>query len=40
MEGAIRFSFSAINEENDILYTIEALNNIIPKINIKHGGKS
>jgi cysteine desulfurase len=38
MEGAIRFSFSAMNEEDEILETIEALRYIVPKINIKHGG--
>ncbi|NLC68949.1 MAG: aminotransferase class V-fold PLP-dependent enzyme, partial [Clostridiaceae bacterium] len=37
MEGAIRISFSAQNNNSDIVYTIENLCNIIPKLrkNIK-----
>lgn len=35
IEGAIRFSFSANNKEEDIIDTIHALKEIIPKIGIK-----
>lgn len=39
IDGAIRFSFSAWNTENDIEKTVEALKEIVPKIQIKRGGK-
>lgn len=39
IDGAIRFSFSAFNTINEIDETIDALKNILPKINIKRGGK-
>jgi len=39
IEGAIRFSFSAYNSEQDILDTLKALEDILPKIQIKGGGK-
>lgn len=39
IEGAIRFSFSIFNNEKEILYTIEAIKEILPKIRIRHGGK-
>ncbi|MCX7922926.1 MAG: cysteine desulfurase [Clostridia bacterium] len=39
IEGAVRFSFSEFNTEEDINDTIEALKNIVPKIQISRGGK-
>jgi cysteine desulfurase len=36
IEGAIRFSFSSLNNENDINETVEALKDIIPKIKVKN----
>jgi cysteine desulfurase len=39
IDGAIRFSFSAFNTIDEIDETIDALKNILPKINIKRGGK-
>jgi len=39
IEGAIRFSFSSFNNEEDIIYTVDALKEILPKIKIKRGGK-
>lgn len=39
IDGAIRFSFSAWNTENDIEKTVEVLKEIVPKIQIKRGGK-
>lgn len=39
IEGSVRFSFSPENSEKDIYNTIEALNQIIPKIKVKSGGR-
>jgi cysteine desulfurase len=39
IEGAIRFSFTAENKEEEVKKTIEALNDILPRIRIKRGGK-
>ncbi|HHW47915.1 MAG TPA: cysteine desulfurase [Clostridiaceae bacterium] len=39
IEGAVRFSFSSFNTEEDIIYTVDALKEILPKIRIRHGGK-
>jgi len=39
IDGAIRFSFSAFNSIEDMEYTVEVLKEILPRINIKHGGK-
>ncbi|HHW30777.1 MAG TPA: cysteine desulfurase [Clostridiaceae bacterium] len=39
IEGAIRFSFSVHNTEQDIFDTVEALKEIIPRIKIRRGGK-
>lgn len=39
IEGAVRFSFSSFNTEEDVNVTVEALKEIIPKIQIKRGGK-
>jgi len=39
IEGAIRFSFSSFNTEEDIIHTVDALKEILPKIKIRHGGK-
>lgn len=32
IEGAVRFSFSSFNNEDQVLYTIDALRSIVPKI--------
>lgn len=39
IEGAIRFSFSSFNNEEDIIKTVEAIKDILPKIRIKRGGR-
>ena len=39
IEGAIRFSFSSMNNEEDIEVAIEALKEIVPKIQLVSGGK-
>lgn len=39
IEGAVRFSFSALNNEQDITDTLEALAEILPRIQIKRGGR-
>ncbi|NLI57276.1 MAG: cysteine desulfurase [Clostridium sp.] len=39
IEGAIRFSFSHTNSEEDIEETVDALKSILPKISIKSGGR-
>lgn len=39
IEGSIRFSFSSFNTEEDIIKTVEAIKDILPKIRIKRGGK-
>ncbi|HHV29674.1 cysteine desulfurase family protein [Acetivibrio mesophilus] len=39
IEGAIRFSFSAFNTQEDIIRTVEAIKDILPKIRIKRGGR-
>ncbi|WP_010244072.1 cysteine desulfurase family protein [Acetivibrio cellulolyticus] len=39
IDGAIRFSFSAFNTIEEIDCTITALKDILPKINIRRGGK-
>ena len=39
IDGAVRFSFSAWNNEEDVRMTIEALKDIVPKIRIKRGGR-
>lgn len=39
IDGAIRISFSAFNDEADVLDTIEALTTIVPKIQFKMGGR-
>ncbi|GAE88077.1 cysteine desulfurase family protein [Acetivibrio straminisolvens] len=39
IEGAIRFSFSSFNTEEDIIKTVEAIKDILPKIRIKRGGR-
>ncbi len=39
IDGAVRFSFSGFNTIEDIDETINALKDILPKINIKRGGK-
>ncbi|OPZ84759.1 MAG: Cysteine desulfurase [Firmicutes bacterium ADurb.Bin419] len=39
IDGAVRFSFSGFNTIEDIDETINALKEILPKINIKRGGK-
>lgn len=39
IDGAVRFSFSAFNSIKDMEYTINVLKEILPKINIKRGGK-
>lgn len=39
IDGAIRFSFSGLNIEEEITETVEAILDIIPKIKISHGGK-
>lgn len=36
IEGAIRFSFSAENKEEDVIYAVNALKEIIPKISINN----
>ena len=39
IEGAIRFSFSHTNSEEDIEDTVDALKSILPKISTKGGGR-
>jgi cysteine desulfurase len=39
IDGAIRFSFSAFNTIEEIDETVNAIKEILPKINIKRGGK-
>jgi cysteine desulfurase len=39
IEGAIRFSFTAENREEEVEKTIEALNEILPRIRIRRGGR-
>jgi cysteine desulfurase len=39
IEGAVRFSFSALNSEQDILDTADAIEQILPRIQIRRGGK-
>lgn len=39
IEGAVRFSFSSFNTEDDVLNAIDALNEIVPKIQVRHGGR-
>lgn len=39
IEGAIRVSFSAFNTESDIYATLDAIKEIVPKIQIKRGGR-
>lgn len=39
IEGAIRFSFSSFNTNEDIIETVEAIKDILPKIRIKRGGR-
>ncbi|NMB34205.1 MAG: cysteine desulfurase [Clostridium sp.] len=37
--GAIRFSFSFSNTQEDIIKTVGAIKDILPKIKIRHGGR-
>ena len=39
IEGAIRFSFSSFNTKEDIIETVEAIKDILPKIRIRRGGR-
>jgi len=39
IESAVRFSFSALNSEQDVIDTADALEQILPRIKIKRGGK-
>lgn len=39
IEGAIRFSFSGENTQEDIIYTIDSLKEILPLINVKRFSK-
>lgn len=39
IEGAIRFSFSHFNSEEDVEETVNILKSIVPKISIKNGGQ-
>jgi cysteine desulfurase len=39
IEGAIRFSFSSFNTKEDIVETVEAIKDILPKIRIRRGGR-
>jgi len=39
IDGAIRFSFSNFNNEHEIDVTVDALKRILPRIQIKKGGK-
>lgn len=37
MEGAIRFSFSALNTDEEVEYTVDAIKSILPEIQIRRG---
>lgn len=39
IDGAIRFSFSGFNTEDDIAETVEAIKEIVPRIKFNRGGK-
>lgn len=39
IEGALRFSFSSFNTKDDVIETIEAIKDILPRIRTKRGGK-
>lgn len=39
IEGAVRFSFSSFNTKDDVIETIEAIKDILPRIRTKRGGK-
>lgn len=38
IEGAVRFSFSQFNNEKEIVYVVDAIREILPKIKIRYGG--
>jgi len=39
MEGSVRFSFSSLNTEEEVEYVVEAIKSILPRIQIKRGGR-
>jgi len=39
MEGSVRFSFSSLNTEEEVENAVEAIKSILPRIQIKRGGR-